>query len=401
MTPSRPHRRSTAFRRIKLTQLHASGNRIALPSAAFPGRGDPFEDERRGHLLASLGLALLVHAALLAAFVAMPGDSGRDAQPVKHIPVQLLKIPPAPLPAARAERSAEIHSPAPAPVPAAKPTRAPRTLNRVARSTTVTRPVEAAQPHALQRDAPERIALDDLPAPTAPRELDSISRGNVEALEVVAMDSARVEHGDPAASTAPETAVHETSEHMSASDIGAAPTDIDLAPAGAETSAAMNLDAAPEILAAGTPLAAGIVTRRNVVGFDDAPPLPELDTQSSDAIVLATGGLDATGDGTIGGEAGCLGHPEVQAYTRLIRDRVYPRLGARDVSQTTTVSGRIVLDPDGSLIDIQLIESGDPALGESAITAFHQAAPFPAMSSEVRCLADTPIRWNFRLHPVE
>ncbi len=394
MNRSRPHRRSSPYQTTKVMRLHASGNRAAVPGASFPGRTRPFDEERGTRILGSLGLALLLHAALLAAMLAAPGDSGLDTPAMIQIPVQLIKTPPAPLPAARAERSAEQLA------PEVVPARAPRTLARRPRAVqSAARAVETPVTRAAQQ-APAHIDVKDLPAETAPRELEQVSHERVEAMNVLPSTSVPSETRAMNVSIAEAGSLHATPEldptdpALSAS----APT-----PMGTDygSSAAAPVESTPEAVMAGTPLAVGVLTDRNIVGFADAPPLPELDTGSSETILLATGGPDAQGDGAIGGDAGCRGKPEVQAYTHLIHDRVYPRLGDRKVTQITEVIVSITLDPAGSLVDIELLESDDPALGQSTLAAFQAAAPFPAMSAAVRCVADAPIPWRFRLHPVE
>ncbi len=392
MNRSRPHRRPSPYQTTRVMRLHTSRNRVAIPGAGFPGRTRPFDEERSTHLLGSLGLALLLHAALLAAMLAMPGQSTLDTPAMIQIPVQLIKTPPAPLPAARAERSSEQL--------AAEVARAPRALAHRPRAVrSVARAVETPTTAPAQQ-APARIDVQDLPAETAPRALEEVAREQVTALDVLPSTSV------PSETRAMNTSIAEAGSLRATREI--APTDPALSasaptPMGTDygSRSAAPVESNPEAVIAGSALAVGIVTDRNIVGFADAPPLPELDTGSSETILLATGGPEAQGDGAIGGDAGCFGQPEVQAYTHLIHDRVYPRLGDRKVTRTTTVSGRITLDPAGSLIDIELLEGDDPALGQSAVAAFQAAAPFPAMSASVRCLADAPIRWNFRLHPAE
>ena len=107
-------------------------------------------------------------------------------------------------------------------------------------------------------------------------------------------------------------------------------------------------------------------------------------------IVDGTGGLGI-------GEDECFARSEVQAYWEGIKQRVKSRwVLPHNVPAHQSVQRRVQLDPGGSTSMVELVQSDNSVLGQSALEAFRAASPFPPMSDRVRCLAQVPFKATFR-----
>lgn len=97
----------------------------------------------------------------------------------------------------------------------------------------------------------------------------------------------------------------------------------------------------------------------------------------------------------------CLALPAVQAYMVGVKDRVLSRWVLPLGAVTTSVVLRFQLDPAGSATSVDFQNSGDPAVGKSAVEAVMAASPFNHMKSGVRCLANIPLIATFKNPTVE
>jgi hypothetical protein len=141
----------------------------------------------------------------------------------------------------------------------------------------------------------------------------------------------------------------------------------------------------------------GVITNRDVIGVDDANPLPYEDAYKDLGVVLATGG---TGNGLVGGQEACLGHPEVRAYNDMIRERVKRQL-TETVIEPQAVKFWIKLDIDGSIRDFELRSHRGTAIGLNVQTAIYEASPFPPMPEAVRCMAENAFAGKYLISPKE
>ncbi len=341
------------------------------------------------HRLVSVALALLLHLALLSAVILVQRSSPSLPRSIKEIPVQLLHIRPDPLPAARAERVSAS-------------ARVPRALRpAVARPQRNARAVEARRVTAAPADphAPTQLPDEALRVERAPSELQAVDRREVEAVGAV---RSRVSEGAVSEEIAPATGAIASvpgTDRARASAQRVAPSDFDagLGVAAGEPATALDLDLNT---GTGSLLREGVITGRDVIGMEDAPPLPDTYSSSS-GVLLATGGPDAQGSGVAGGETGCTSRAEVHSYIEMIEARVDPHLGTVEINAVKIVKIRLWLDPAGSIQSLEYFSSEHPGLGERTVAAFHAAAPFPPMPEPVRCFAEAPRNLSYRIHPPE
>ncbi len=138
----------------------------------------------------------------------------------------------------------------------------------------------------------------------------------------------------------------------------------------------------------------GVASNRDVLGSPDGAPLANVNTRVGQGFMRG-----GTGEGSLGGAApDCLSRPEVTAYTKLIKDRVYARWVLPPESPadvTVTLSFR--LEPAGSVVKVEWRNAGNAAIGTSAMEALRSAAPFPPMSDRVRCLAGNNLIATFSI----
>jgi hypothetical protein len=144
----------------------------------------------------------------------------------------------------------------------------------------------------------------------------------------------------------------------------------------------------------------GVITNRDVIGAEDANPLPFGDAYKDLGVVLATGDADAMGNGQVGGQETCLGHPEVRAYNDMIRERVKRELTAT-VIEPQVIKFWIKLDTDGSIRDFELRSHRGTAIGLNVQTAIYKASPFPPMPEAVRCMAKNAFVGKYLISPKE
>lgn len=384
---------------------------------AFPGFTRSDEGPDRRSRLVSGGLALLIHGTAFLAIVAWAWMNPAVVEEV--IPVQLLKeeppkpkpkpppvvkaepkpappvakaeprpAPPAPKPEPRAE-------PTPAPVPKPDPAPAPKALAE-RRSPRFDPQAQAVQPQVVNPSVVAKAA----PVVNAPK-LDMKSVGTAVAPREIA-------HPTSVASVSPLPSI-----------APAQPTKIDLGGAAApalrgpiDKPAPAGPSAGPrQVVTSGDTVGTGsslgdpgassvregILSNRDVQGSPTGQPIASINTRVGDGLMRGDGGTGAGQAGGGGGGPDCFQRSEVQAYQEQIRTRMLSRWALpAGVESNQTVKLRFKLDAAGSVLSAQIVSSGDPRLGQSALDALRSASPFPPMSDRVRCLAGTEYVGTFR-----
>ncbi len=149
----------------------------------------------------------------------------------------------------------------------------------------------------------------------------------------------------------------------------------------------------PDALGTGSSVSDGIASNRDVFGADVGQRASaNTDLRNMDKAGRGTGG---TGTGSLSTRE-CLALPEVQRYMAQIKDRTISRWSLPIGATTTEVTLQFKLDVAGSASGIRFKETGDKAVGESAVDALRAASPFQHMKGKVRCLANTPLIARFK-----
>ncbi len=387
-------KRNSPFHSVRLRLIPAGPGGFKAPDTDFPGQPPASPAHGSVYLGTSLLLALLLHGSIIASlhwssqWVVIPPT------PEKIIPVELLKVKPAPAPRALAERR-PITTPTPEVEPPPPVPRAPRTLNRTIRSApTVTRAAapSVSQP-TLDELAPQALALRDVTEKQSPQQVQEITTQQVHVAGAVATvpSQATALVSDTTSTTgSPALRVSE------GATVGSTQT------TGGPTTVSGGTGADSGLPAAGpsTLLREGVITNRDVIGVDDANPLPFEDAYKELGVVLATGDTDAMGNGQVGGQEACLGHPEVRAYNDMIRERVKRELTGT-VIEPQVIKFWIKLDTDGSIRDFELRSHRGTAIGLNLRTAIYEASPFPPMPEAVRCMAENAFVGKYLISPKE
>ena len=333
---------------------------VAASAAALPGLSMPEPEDRRRILISSAASALL-HILIITS-IALLGTIAKQAAE-KLIPVVILNEPielpgsndpsPLPIPKLLSAPMASVVPPAMEPVNlAAVP--APR--------------IEAT---SLDLVAPKSLDLTEvMNAPLAPlAEIHATpSAADISAiqpLEIAAADlvAPEVEISGPSAvaiRTATDlVAPHafETLSELNATHYKGAATAVPTASAGSESG--------------GTTIATGISAEYLAAGF-------------------------AGGDPNAVATISCLQSAFVQRYLDEITRRTYARWEPPlDASPDDLVQFRIAIDQSGSIAKLEMIESTSRPFAESAMIAYRNAAPFPPLNDNNRCLTEKIFRLTF------
>ncbi len=350
------------------------------------------DDAHRHEVLISGGMSALVHIALFAALV-WAALLAPQEMVEKIIPLEL-RAAPVELPGTNLE-------PAPAgpkAVGAARPSAA-------ALAAAAGPALSAEQAEALRQAALEaaRAALDALDSPRPVTAPTQIERNTVQADTIAARAAAA------------ETM---QSDVVAADDI--APLDIDPADLAAldlgDLAGPRDVDtSALDTMTAGEAFA----TLAELEGRDyaDAATLGEVTSGASvggghggnavDTGVSAEwsgvggsgpggGGGGGGGEGTAVGSVRCLESAFVQRYIDMVKNRTDRHWIVPDgVPPDAQVILRFDLDDAGVASNIDALEAEDTLLGRSAESALRNAAPFPPMRDENRCLAAGRIKLTF------
>jgi hypothetical protein len=147
----------------------------------------------------------------------------------------------------------------------------------------------------------------------------------------------------------------------------------------------------------GTAVKEGITSTRDVLGSPRGTAVATVNSRVGEGFLIGEGTGGGLGSGG-SGEGDCQQRPEVQAYWAQIRSRMYARwVVPLEAPTGQTVKLRFKLDVGGVASSIEVVESSDPSLGDSALAALRAASPFEAMSERVRCLAGRKILATFEL----
>ncbi len=370
-------KRNSPFHSVKLRVIPAGPSGFTAPSMAFPGQPPVSPRYENVLLWGSLFLALLLHASVVALLV-LSGQWIVAAPEVETvIPIELIKIKPSPLPRARAERRpltpADVEPPPPVP-------RAPRALNRAPRQAPTV--AQAAAPTVTQPSvdelAPQALALRDVAEQQSPQEVQEVTAQRVHvagAVTTVPTQVAAVDSNFSATTGSPSLRVSEGAT-VGSTETSGGPTAVG---GGVLTGEYGAPGGGPSTL-----LRDGIVTHRDVIGVEDAAPLP-MDVAYKD-VVLATGDANATGTGQAGGVQSCSSRPEVLAYSNILRKRVERELTGTVVG-TEAIKYKLKLNTDGTIQGFELLTHRDTDMGLNVQSGFYAASPFPPMPQAVRCMA--------------
>jgi hypothetical protein len=125
-----------------------------------------------------------------------------------------------------------------------------------------------------------------------------------------------------------------------------------------------------------------------------------VDTGVAGAFAAGTGGGGGSGTGTGVPTVECLRSAYVVRYMDEVKNRTYARWEAPpETPADSVVKLRFKLDVTGSPTAVEFIEAASEELGASTVQALRSAAPFPAMDSNVRCLAERKLTLTFTANP--
>jgi TonB family protein len=124
----------------------------------------------------------------------------------------------------------------------------------------------------------------------------------------------------------------------------------------------------------------GIDSSRSVEGSYEGIPVA-LESGASDRYLHDDGA-----PGVHGAAKDCMRDAACRAYLKMIRDRVYSRWRLPSNTTAGAVRLRFRIDRGGSAHGIQLVSSDDSHLGETCLTAFRHASPFPPPPKEIEYL---------------
>ena len=336
----------------------------ALAGPATPNLGMP-EPERSRSAAVSGSLSVLAHLALLAALVIFAWLNPDIVE--KIIPVTIIKEAPG---------SNEE------PAPVRRKTLKPRSIPR-AQAVTPRAVQQVAQPlnTAVSAQAVEMARVNPVASPT------QVQQRNVTARQVNvrrSIDGPRV-FVDPSAVSGPVT-VRPTDLRATVSN-PTGPVAIDTqAPAVAAPQFTNFQRAAPVQHTGSAALSATQTADTGVSGIG-------IETSVDEAFLGASG---TGGTGVATGVARCQESAYVQRYYQMVRNRTLERW---EVPPGTPSNQKVVLrfqlDASGSATGVEFVEARNAALGESAVAALRSASPFPAMGSDVRCIAGQPLNATF------
>lgn len=150
----------------------------------------------------------------------------------------------------------------------------------------------------------------------------------------------------------------------------------------------------PEALGSGSSVREGIESTRDVAGGEEGV-RAKVNWAVGESNMRGSGG-SGTGPGGVTWSE-CLARPEVKSYMANVRRRMLGRWSLpAEADANRSVELRFRIDSAGTATRVDVIDSNDARLGESAVQAMHSASPFEPMPDRVRCLAGEPLRATFR-----
>lgn len=97
------------------------------------------------------------------------------------------------------------------------------------------------------------------------------------------------------------------------------------------------------------------------------------------------------------GDPECFERPEVRAYLRDVKERLYGSWLAPARAREARTVLRFSLDQGGAVVGACVKQSDDPAVSASVVRALSEAPRFPAMPDRALCLARHPLLGTFGL----
>lgn len=370
LTVRRRRSRPRPTQRLRIAAA-ASG---PLPAGAAPGEvpdlGIPESGRGRGRGgIWAGGVSLLVHGGLLGALLAAawlaPPETQEEEEvfKIERIEEEIVSEEPAPAPKVVAESRGSYD-----PAPMAKPA-------QVA-SPAVVKPARAAE-------RAEKLDVETVSPVQAPREVERAAR-SVEQARTYQSSAQATPSEVEVDAQAP--AIRGPTQAEESAGASAGPEQV------ARSGSAGVAD--PEALGSGSSVQEGIESTRDVAGSSEGV-RARVNWAVGDSNLRGSGGNGTGPGGVTWGE--CQGRSEVQSYLASMKRRVMGRWNLpAESTANRSVELRFELDPSGSASRIDVVDSSDPRLGDSAIRAMQSASPFASMSDRVRCLAGKPLRATFR-----
>ena len=335
---------------------------VAIPAGDFPGSDMP-EPEGGGRTVATAILSALLHAAAAAALIYLASQVVEiDEEDLIFVEVpKAAKDEPAPAPRVMKESMAKF-----APAPSVAPDIvSPKILQDLAK------PVRAVQ-----------IDTATIAAPVAP------TRVAVKSIQVDQVSRVRSPVTGSVSAVVP---IYQGSSVKGPVDV-VAPVGLRRGPREVVRSGNTLGTGGPQSLGRGSSVKGGTPSNRDVFGATTG--------QIANART-GLGNMDDRGPGGNGTGAGvsyeeCLARPEVQQYLGRVKDRTISRWSLPIGATTTRVTLSFKLDVAGSTGSITFQQTGDNAVGASAVDALKAASPFDHMNDRVRCLANRPLQATFK-----
>lgn len=384
-------RRSTRRRRVAI-----KGSSLALAPIPAGGPGptlsfSSWEDTRNRRLSAlySLGLHVAFLLALISAALLAPPEIIE-----KIIPVELVRpAEPVELPGTNAE-------PAPAAPKAVGARRSASAAALAAAQTVTPDQAQALRQAALEaaRRALQQMELEAVQDTVLPTQ---IQRREVQANRVAARAAAEVQ----------PTAAIDVSQIK---PVTIDPSRLEALAPQLEGPQEIDLGQLPELSAAEALAVLESIPPSNYTGgvaamtWEPGSGVPDIAGAASGLGAGTGGGLGGRGEGSLGVGAGtggtgsalgsvrCLESAHVQRYLQMVQSRTQQRwVIPPGVDPNARAVLRFGLDAAGMASEVQAVDVGDQALGESAVRALQTAAPFPPMIEANRCLAEKRILLTF------
>ncbi len=355
------------MRSLRLGAALPAGAAAGGGAAAYPGSEMPEPESGRGRLLSG-GVSILVHALAVAALIFLASQVVEEEELVFELvlPEEVAsEEEPAPAPVSISEKLADF---APAPMAAAPQIVNPTVIQNFAQ------PVTAA-----------RIDTAVVAPTVAPTNVD--------------FRSVQVERVSQVASNVTATTAPVVPNYQGPQVRGpiqrVAPVGVVSGPRQVVSSGNTVGRGGPTSLGSGSSVRDGVTSNRDVFGADRG----QIANANTNLGKMGERGQGIGGDGRGAGAVSfdeCLARPEVQAYMERVKDRMISRWSLPIGATTTEVALSFKLDVAGSAAGIEFRQTGDPAVGESAVDALKAASPFDHMAKPVRCLANRPLVARFK-----
>lgn len=394
----RRQQRPTPMNRLRLGAAARSGHAAVLP---FPGIPMPQRDGRGRRIGAGLlagGLHLALLAGLFAAVWLTPPKEEEEPIPIELVEIKPPPPPPKPLEPVQEKVVEKLPAP-PVPVPIPKPAPAPAPKALAERRSVNFEPSAQAiapqvvNPSVIQKASPTIDAKSlDVKAlqstVSAPTEIRTAST----AMTTVAAVT------NVAVPTAPRAVdVGSASPAVRGPVQGALPAGTMVGPKAIAAPGSGSVGAGSVVRSGdGSSVREGAVTGRDVLGSADGDRIASVNTR------VGQGNMSGTGDGNaLGGDsADCDSRPEVAAYQAQVRERTKARwIAPPGIQGAVSAQLSWKLDVSGSAVSVRLVNASSNVIGNSVVEALRAAAPFPAMSDRVRCLANRTLTGTFTLTP--